>query len=131
MSSVSSAYPHYAINKAERYQKKKMPFRAYKRHGIWTADVRYIDHDLPPPELEGNAYVIAVLENYSRAILASCVSRSQDTSAFLRVLYSAVERYGSPERLLTDGGAIFHAKQALSVYETLKIAKEEIDRGQS
>jgi transposase len=124
----------YGLGRPKRsphQRKKPMPFRARRRHEIWTADVRYIDHNLPPAELEGNAYVITILENYSRAILASCVSRSQDTSAFLRVLYSAVERYGSPERLVTDGGGIFRAKQALSIYEALGIAKEEIDRGQS
>jgi hypothetical protein len=91
----------YGLGKPKRspYQKKGMPFRAHKRHQIWTADVRYVDHNLPPAELEGNAYVISVLENYSRAILASAVCRNQDTTAFLRVLYAAVERYGSPEAL--------------------------------
>jgi putative transposase len=40
-----------------------------------------------------------------------------------------VERYGSPETIVTDGGAIFRANQALSIYEALDIAKEEIERG--
>jgi hypothetical protein len=62
--------------------------------------VRYVSHSIPGI---GNAYVIAVLENYSRCMLASAVSLTQGTTAFLRVLYAAVERYGPPERLLTDG----------------------------
>ncbi|HZB83713.1 MAG TPA: transposase family protein [Rubrobacteraceae bacterium] len=78
-----------------------MPFRAKKRHEIWTADVRYVPHAIPGVV---NAYVIAVLENYSRCILSSAVSLTQDTTAFLRVFYSAVERHGPPERLVTDGG---------------------------
>ncbi|PLS87654.1 MAG: integrase, partial [Actinobacteria bacterium] len=109
-------------------EKKEMPFRAKRRHEIWTVDVRYVDHSLPPEEHEGNAYVISVLENYSRCVLASAVSRSQDTVAFLRVLYSAVERYGPPERLVTDGGGIFRSRQAAAVYEALSIKKEEIER---
>ena len=85
--------------KAGRQEKKPMPFASNRRHEFWTADVRYIDH-----RLGGNVYVISILENHSRAILESSVSRSQDTTAFLSVLYRAVDRYGSPEVLVTDGG---------------------------
>jgi hypothetical protein len=45
------------------------------------------------------------------------------------VLYAAVERYGSPEALVTDGGGIFRARQARAVYGALRIRKEEIERG--
>ena len=45
------------------------------------------------------------------------------------MLYAAVERYGSPEALVTDGGGIFRARQARAIYETLRIRKEEIERG--
>jgi transposase len=121
----------YGLGKPKRspYQKKEMPFRAKRRHEIWTADVRYVDHNLPPEEHEGNVYAISILENYSRLILASAVSATQDTTAFLRVLYSAVGRYGAPERLVTDGGSIFKANQAQSVYRALGVEKEQIDRG--
>jgi hypothetical protein len=120
----------YGLGKPKKspHQKKAMPFRARRRHEIWTADVRYVDHNLPAAEHEGNVYVISILENYSRAILASAVSRSQDTTAFLRVLYSAVERYGSPETLVTDGGGIFEATQSKAVYAALGIGKEQIER---
>ncbi|HEY6710895.1 MAG TPA: transposase family protein [Rubrobacter sp.] len=100
-----------------------MPFASKRRHEFWTADVRYVDH-----RLGGNVYVISILENHSRAILASSVSRSQDLAAFLSVLYAAVERYGSPEALVTDGGGIFRANRAGGVYEALNIRKEEIER---
>jgi hypothetical protein len=40
-----------------------------------------------------------------------------------------VERYGSPEAIVTDGGAIFRANQAHSIYEALNVDKEEIERG--
>lgn len=113
--------------KAGRDEKKRqMPFASSRRHRYWTADVRYLDH-----QLGGNVYVICILENHSRAVLSSAVTRSQDLAAFLSVFYTAVQRYGSPEVLVTDGGAIFRANRANAIYESLGITKEEIERGQS
>jgi hypothetical protein len=103
-----------------------MPFASKRRHEFWTSDIRYIDHALPS---EGNVYVVSILENHSRAILASAITRRQDTTAFLSVLYEAVKRYGSPEALVTDGGGVFKASRAMAVYEALGIEKERIERG--
>jgi putative transposase len=106
-------------------EKKEMPFVARRRHQFWSADVRYVDDH----KLGGRAYVISVLDNHSRAILSSALTRTQDLASYLSVLYAAVERYGSPEALVTDGGGIFRATQARAVYEALGIAKHEIERG--
>jgi len=114
--------------KAGPGRKKEVPFRASRRHQFWSADVRYLDA-VDEYLVGGRAYAITVLDNHSRAVLASAVSRTQDLAAFLSVLYRAVETYGSPEALVTDGGSIFRANQARSIYEALGIAKEEIDRG--
>ena len=105
-------------------EKKEMPFAARRRHQFWSADVRYVDHGLG-----GRAYVISVLDNHSRAILSSALTRTQDLASHLSVLYAAVERYGSPEALVTDGGGVFRATQARSVYGALGITKHEIERG--
>ncbi len=105
--------------------KKEMPFAAKRRHQYWTCDVRY----LKGHKLGGRAYVISVLDNHSRAILASALTRTQDLASYLSVLYAAVERYGSPEALITDGGGVFRANQARAVYEALGVAKHEIERG--
>jgi putative transposase len=106
-------------------EKKEMPFAARRRHQYWSADIRYVDND----RVGGRAYAVSVLDNHSRAILASAVTRTQDLASYLSVLYAAVERYGSPEALVTDGGGVFRARQARAVYEALGIAKHEIERG--
>jgi putative transposase len=119
----------YGLEKPKRspHQKKRMPFEAKRRHQIWTADVRYIKkHRLP---LEGYLYVISILENYSRMILASAVCPKQDLNSFLAVLYSAIERYGSPETFVSDSGSIFLANRAQEIYEALDIEKVEIEKG--
>jgi putative transposase len=122
----------YGLKKPKRgsKEKKEMPFQSSRRQEIWSVDVRYLDHNLPPEELPegGKVYSISILENHSRALLASAVSTSQDLTAYLSVLYTAVERYGAPEVLVSDGAGIFKANQAKAVYRALGIAKETIEK---
>ncbi len=103
------------------------PFAAVRRHQIWSVDIRYIEgHGL---DTDKPVYVIAVLENYSRALLASLLSPRQDLTAYLVVLRDALQRFGAPEILVSDSGAVFLAKQAQAIYRALGIAKREIARG--
>lgn len=107
-------------------EKKPMPFASSRRHEYWTADVRYIDDHRVPSE--GRLYVVAILENHSRAVLARAVTRSQDLTAYLSVFYRAVERYGSPEGLVTDSGSIFLANRAKAIYGSLGQTSPKIAR---
>ena len=108
-------------------EKREMPFEASYRHEIWTSDVRYIDHSIPGT---GQAYIVAILENYSRAMLASAVTLTQDTNAYLSVLHAAMELHGSPKIIVTDGGGIFRSDRAKAIYVDLGIQKEQIERRQ-
>jgi putative transposase len=109
------------------HEPKEMPFKASRRHQYWTADLRYLDHTLGG----GNVYCISILENYSRAILASGLSRSQDWSAFLIVLFAAVRQHGAPDALVSDSGGVFLAREAKRIYRALRIKKEQMDRGRA
>jgi putative transposase len=112
---------------AKPREPKPMPFQAHRRHQYWTVDVRYIDvHQLGG----GNIYSITILDNYSRFIVGSAISRTQDQPAFLRVLLSAVTEYGAPKAIVSDGGSIFKAKRAMAIYAALGIQKEQIQRRQ-
>lgn len=119
----------YGLEKPKRgpKAKKEMPFYSSKRHEIWTVDIRYIGHTLTE---EGKLYCISVLENHSRALLASAVSRSKDLTAYLSVLYSAIKHYGAPEVLVSDSEGLFRANQAKAIYGSLGITKKEIEKGQ-
>lgn len=106
-----------------------MPFAAQRRHQYWSVDVRYLEnHALGTGK---PVYLISVLENFSRAILASAISPRQDQTAYLIVLRAAIEAHGAPEVLVSDGGGIFRAKHAQAIYAALGIRKVEIDRGQA
>jgi putative transposase len=120
----------YALSKppAPPREPKAMPFKATRRHQYWTVDLRYLDmHDVGG----GMIYVISILDNYSRAILASALSRTQDLAAFLIVLFAAVRAFGSPEALVSDSGSIFKANDALRIYTALGLQKEQIARRQA
>jgi putative transposase len=107
---------------------RAMQFAATERHEVWGADVRHLD--MVDESLVGSkAYAVTVMDNYSRAILASAVTPRQDLSAFLSVLYRAVERYGAPKTLVTDSGSVFLAYRARALYAKLGISKEEIEKG--
>jgi putative transposase len=111
---------------AKPREPKAMPFKADRRHQYWTTDIRYLDHQLGG----GNVYCISILENYSRLVVASTLSRTQDTTAFLAVLLMAVREYGAPDTLVSDGGGVFRAKRVMTIYKELGIAKEQIARRQ-
>ncbi len=110
----------------DRY-KATMPFRASARHEFWSVDIRYIDmHRLKG---EGNIYCISILENFSRAILASAITRRQDTEAFVSVLYHAMRKFGVPRVLVSDNGGVFLSHDVRKIYDSLGIEKKEIKKG--
>jgi putative transposase len=110
-------------------ERKAMPFKARFRQEIWSVDVRYIEeHSLGFPE---PIYLISILENYSRAILASKISRTQNQWDYLEVLFAALSTAGAPHAIVSDGGGIFYCNQAMDVYSALGITKERIEPRQA
>ena len=107
-----------------------MSYGSTRRHEYWSIDIRYIEHH-QLPDIKGPVYVISILENFSRMLLASAISERQDTAAYLRVLAKALRNYGAPEAIVTDSGGVFYSKRAMAIYEALDIRKERIDPRQS
>jgi len=113
---------------AER-SRKEMPYKAHFRHEIWSVDIRYIEeHNLGFPE---PVYLISVLENYSRACLASKISATQTQWDYLEVLFAALSAFGAPSMIVSDGGGQFYSNQAMDVYSALGIRKERIEKRQA
>jgi transposase len=114
--------------KREGRPKLEMPFKAVRRHQYWSADIRYIEeHLLPDPR---PVYVITIFENFSRMVLSSTISPTQNQWDYLSVLVDAIRRYGVPEALVTDGGGQFSSTMANALYEMLGIRKERIEPGE-
>lgn len=120
----------YDKSRSDGGSKKPMPFASNRHHEYWTSDVRHLDMLDESLLAGGMVYAITIIENHSRAVLASSVTRRQDLNAFLSVLFRAVQEYGPPEAFVTDSGSIFLANRAKAIYRALGIRKVEIEKGQ-
>ena len=95
---------------------------------LWFVDIRYLDmHQLGG----GMIYCISILEGYSRAILASAVTRRQNFEEYIAVLYAAIRKHGCPKSLVSDHGGVFRDHRAMQIYTALGIEKKEIEKRQS
>jgi len=128
MLALNRALYHLQMPRKGGRPKKEMPFKAAYRHQYWSVDIRYLDmHQLGG----GMIYCISILENYSRAILASAVTRRQTFEEYIAVLYAAIRKHGCPEGLVSDHGGVFRDHRAMHIYRALGIEKLEIEKRQS
>ena len=68
---------------------------------VWATDVTYL------PMAQGFAYLVAILDLYSRKVLAFRVSNTLATDFCIDALQEALRRYGAPEIFNTDQGSQF------------------------
>ena len=117
--SIVSSTDYLAPKAGYRTQEERNAVQGHFRQEYWSVDVRYIEeHNLGFPE---PVYLISVLENYSRAILASKISPTQNRWDYLEVLFAALSAFGAPSIIVSDGGGQFYSNQAMDVYAALGI----------
>ena len=68
---------------------------------VWAADITYL------PMAQGFAYLVAILDLYSRKVLSFRVSNALATEFCVEALQEALTRYGAPEIFNTDQGSQF------------------------
>jgi len=68
---------------------------------VWASDITYI------PMGHGYMYLVAVMDWYSRKVLAWRVSNTMDTDFCVEALKEAIRRFGTPEIFNTDQGSQF------------------------
>ena len=68
---------------------------------VWCADITYV------PLAKGFVYLVAVMDWFSRRVLAWRLSTGMDTGFCVEALQEALDRYGSPSIFNTDQGAQF------------------------
>ena len=79
---------------------------------VWAADITYL------PMAQGFAYLVAILDLYSRKVLSFRVSNAMSTEFCVEALQEALTRYGAPEIFNTDQGAQFTAEEFIEPLES-------------
>jgi putative transposase len=76
---------------------------------VWATDITYV------PMAQGFAYLVAILDLYSRKVLSFRVSNALSSDFCVEALQEALTRYGTPEIFNTDQGAQFTAEDFTAV----------------
>jgi putative transposase len=82
---------------------------------VWATDITYV------PMAQGFAYLVAIIDWYSRTVLAWRLSNTMDASFCVEALEEALRRWGTPEIFNTDQGAQFTADAFTDVLEAHEI----------
>ena len=76
---------------------------------VWASDVTYI------PMARGFVFLVAIIDLFSRRVLAWRLSNTLDTSFCVEALQEALKHYGCPEIFNTDQGSQFTAEEFTGV----------------
>ena len=76
---------------------------------VWATDITYV------PMAHGFAYLVAILDLYSRKVLSFRVSNALSMDFCVEALEEALTRYGTPEIFNTDQGRQFTAEDFTQV----------------
>ena len=82
---------------------------------VWCADITYI------PMRRGFLYLVAIMDWYSRKVLAWRLSNSMDAEFCVEALKEALAKHGTPEIFNTDQGSQFTSGDWVDVLTDAKI----------
>jgi putative transposase len=94
-----------------------------KPNQVWAMDITYV------PMARGFVYLAAIIDWFSRKVLAWRVSISMDVSFCIETLEEALARHGKPEIFNTDQGSQFTSAAFTGVLQAAGIAISMDGRG--
>ena len=92
---------------------------------VWSTDITYVRLE------KGFVYLVAIIDWYSRRVLAWRLSNTMDTTFCLDCLEEALRHYGRPEIFNTDQGSQFTSQDFISVLERENIQISMDGRGRA
>ena len=88
---------------------------------VWGIDITYVGTP------HGFAYMVAIIDWYSRFIVGWAISNTLQTDFVIRTLKEAISKYGKPEIINSDQGSQFTSKayiDCIKAQETIKISMD-------
>ena len=89
--------------------------RIDRSNQVWATDITYI------PMRRGFVYLVAIMDWYSRRVLAWRLSNTLSTDFCVEALEEAIARYGAPEIFNTDQGCEFTSAEFTDVLKARDI----------
>lgn len=80
-----------------------------KANQVWATDITYL------PMAKGFAYLVAIIDLYSRKVMSWRLSNTMDASFCIEALEDAIQRFGPPEIFNSDQGSQFTSDAFTSV----------------
>lgn len=108
-------------HKVYPYLLRKLPI--VRPNQVWATDISYI------PMARGFVYLVAIVDWFSRKVLAHRVSITMEADFCVEALEEALARYGKPEIFNTDQGSQFTSLAFTSVLLREEIAISMDGRG--
>ena len=68
---------------------------------VWRADITYL------PMRKGFLYMVAIMDWFTRKVLARCISNTLEAEFCIEALNEAIHKFGPPEIMNTDQGSQF------------------------
>lgn len=103
------------------YLLRKLPI--VRPNQVWATDISYV------PMAKGFVYLVAIVDWFSRKVLAWRVSITMEADFCVEALEEALARYGKPEIFNTDQGSQFTSQAFTSVLLREEIAISMDGRG--
>ena len=103
----------YVPPKVRRTNSHDKRYEAIRPNHLWHLDFfhRYINKQ--------KIFVLLIVDDFSRFIVGYCITKSENADSVLRTFEKAVNRYGRPEMVMSDGGSAFHSWKGVSGFTRL------------
>ncbi len=116
-SQVDAVLAKHGLKETSGHKKRRKGRRRFER--VEPMDLLQLDVMYYTLKNNRRFYLLTVLDDHSRYVVAYKLTTSQTADKAIDVLTRAVEEYGRPRQVLTDRGSQFHAWKGTSRFDKL------------